>query len=173
MNVILEILKYILPAIIVLISSWVIIKQMVKNDQNRRNYETVTKNQQMILPVRLQAYERLTLLMERIAPEALVMRVNKPSMTAKQLQGEILSCIRTEFDHNVSQQVYITPKTWEIIKSSRTNIIKLINKTSSRIKPNAPAYELSKAILEDVVALEKSPENIALNALKAEIRQLY
>lgn len=173
MSEILEILKYTLPAIIVLIASWLAIKQLLKNDQDKRKYEIVLKNQEMIMPVRLQAYERLTLLLERITPEAMIMRLSKPDMKAKHLHSELLNTIRSEFDHNVSQQVYISHQTWEIIKNSRTNIVKLINTTASRIKPDSPAIELGKAILEDWVQLEKSPINIALDMLKKELKLLY
>ncbi|MBI9053625.1 MAG: hypothetical protein JEY96_07385 [Bacteroidales bacterium] len=173
MSEILEILKYTTPALIVFLSSWLILKQLIKNDQHKRNYEMVIKNQQITTPIRLQAYERFALLLERISPESLIMRLNKPKMTTQQLQTELLNNIRSEFDHNVSQQIYITPQTWEIIKSTRTNIIKLINTATKRIKPNAPAFELGKAILEDLMLLEKSPINIALEVLKKEVRQLY
>lgn len=173
MEEILEILKYTIPAIVVLLAAVIIIKQMVKNDQNRRNFEIITKNQQLVTPVRLQAYERLTLLLERVSPESLVMRVSKPKMTAKQLQSELLSTIRAEFDHNVSQQIYITPQTWEIIKNSRTQIIQLINNSAIRVKPDAPAIELSKLILEELMKQEKAPTSLALDALKKEVKHLY
>ncbi len=173
MSEILEILKYTLPAIIVLIATIFIVKQIVKNDQSRRNYEIVSKNQQLITPIRLQAYERLALLLERISPESLIMRVSKPNMTAKQLQSELLSTIRSEFDHNVSQQIYVTPQVWEIIKNSRAKLTQLINSAASRVKPDAPAINLSKLILEDLMNQEKSPMSIALEALKNEVKMLY
>jgi hypothetical protein len=173
MSEILEILKYTLPAIIVLIATIFIIKQIVKNDQSRRNYEIVSKNQQLITPIRLQAYERLALLLERISPESLIMRVSKPNMTAKQLQSELLSTIRSEFDHNVSQQIYVTPQVWEIIKNSRAKLTQLINSAASRVKPDSPAINLSKIILEDLMTQEKSPVSLALEALKNEVKMLY
>ncbi len=173
MNDIFEILKYTIPAIIVLITSVIIIKQMVKNDQNRRNFEMMSKNQQIVTPVRLQAYERLTLLLERVSPESLIMRVNKPKMTAQQLQSELLSTIRAEFDHNVSQQIYVTSQTWEIIKNSRTQIIQLINNAASRVKPSETAIVLSKLILEDLMVKDKAPTSHALDALKKEVKNLY
>ncbi len=170
---VLEILKYTLPAIIVLIVAVVFIKQIVKNDQNRRNYDILAKNQQLITPVRLQAYERLTLLLERISPESLIMRINKPNMTTKQLQTELLSTIRSEFDHNVSQQIYVTPQVWEIIKNARAKITQLINISATKVKPEAPAIQLSKIILEDLMKIDKSPVSLALDALKAEVKHLY
>jgi hypothetical protein len=173
MTEILDILKYTLPAIIVLIATVLIIKQFVKNDQNRRNYEIVSKNQQIITPVRLQAYERLTLLLERLSPESLIMRINKPNMTAKQLQSELLNAIRSEFDHNVTQQIYITPQVWEIIKNSKSKITQLINSAAIRVKPDDSALILSKIILEDLMAQDKSPTSLALEALKNEIKLLY
>ncbi|HAF29099.1 MAG TPA: hypothetical protein DCG75_08635 [Bacteroidales bacterium] len=173
MSEILEILKYTLPAIIVLIATIFIVKQIVKNDQSRRNYEIVSKNQQLITPIRLQAYERLALLLERISPESLIMRVSKPNMTAKQLQSELLSTIRSEFDHNVSQQIYVTPQVWEIIKNSRAKLTQLINSAASRVKPDSPAINLSKIILEDLMSQEKSPMSLALEALKNEVKMLY
>ena len=173
MNVIIEILKYTIPAIIVLITSAILIKQMIRNDQNRRNYEIALGNQKIITPIRLQAYERITLLLERISPESLIMRVNKPEYTAKQLQVELLNTVRSEFDHNVSQQIYVSSQVWEIIKNARTNTVKTINSSASRVKPDAPAFNLSKLILEDLMLQDKSPVSIALEALKNEVKKLY
>lgn len=173
MTTILEILKYTLPAIIVLIASLLVLKQMIKNDQSRRNYEIISKNQQTITPIRLQAYERLTLLLERISPESLIMRLNKPDMKAKQLQAEILSAIRSEFDHNVSQQIYISSQAWELIKNARSTIIQIVNSCANRAKPEMPAFLLSKMILEELMKQEKSPVSLALEYLKAEARKMY
>ena len=103
MTEILDILKYTLPALIVLIATVLIIKQVVKNDQNRRNYEIISKNQQIITPVRLQAYERLTLLLERLSPESLIMRVNKPNTIL------ISDCMYEKTKH------LINTKAWEPI----------------------------------------------------------
>lgn len=173
MSDILEILKYTIPAIVVLIANWIIVKKMISNDQNRRKFELAYKNQQTITPIRLQAYERLTLLLERISPEALIMRISTPKMTAHKLHAELLNQIRAEFDHNASQQIYVSPQVWEVVKNARTNITQIINSTAKRIKPDAPAFELSKAILEDLMVQEKSPTNLAMDIMKKEIRQLF
>ena len=94
-------------------------------------------------------------------------------MTVKQLQTELLSTIRSEFDHNVSQQIYVTPQVWEIIKNARAKITQLINSSATKVKPDAPAIQLSKIILEDLMQIDKSPISLALDALKAEVKNLY
>ena len=129
---ILEILKYIVPALIVFITSYLLIKMMVKNDGDRRNKEIILQNQKTITPLRLQAYERAVLFLERISLESLILRVNKQGMTSKQLQSEILSAIRAEFEHNLSQQIYMGPQVWEVIKNARINTSfwrRIVNKT--------------------------------------------
>ncbi len=173
MSEILEILKYTIPALIVLVTNWIIVHKMISNDQHRRKYELAYRNQQAITPIRLQAYERLTLLLERISPEALIMRISTPKMTAKKLHTELLNQIRAEFDHNVAQQIYVSPQVWELVRNARSNITQIINSTAKRINPDEPAFVLSKAILEDLMVQEKSPINIAMDLLKKEIRQLF
>ena len=166
-----EILKYILPAGIVFIAAYFTTKSFFDNESQKRRLEYKSNNQKLITPVKLQAYERLTLLLERISPESLIMRSQAQGMTAKQLQSDLLSIIRAEFDHNLSQQIYVSPQTWEIIKSTRENIVKLINSCSDEVKADAPAIELSKRILETVMSNEKNPTAIALDFLKAEVKQ--
>ncbi|OFX59542.1 MAG: hypothetical protein A2046_07250 [Bacteroidetes bacterium GWA2_30_7] len=166
-----EILKYTLPAIIVFIATYFVTKSFFDNESQKRRLDFRLNNQKLITPVRLQAYERLTLLLERISPESLIMRTQAQGMNSKQLQSDLLSIIRAEFDHNLSQQIYVTPQAWEIIKSTRENIVKLINSCSDTVKADAPAIELSKRILEVIMSNEKNPTSMALDFLKAEIKQ--
>ncbi|MEE4197240.1 MAG: hypothetical protein V2I54_06320 [Bacteroidales bacterium] len=173
MDVVIEVVKYVLPAFIVFITSWLVLKQMLRNEQSKRNIEMITKNQKVITPIRLQAYERLTLLLERISPESLIMRLTKPQMTAKQLQSGIINTIRSEFDHNLSQQIYVSSQAWELIKNARSTIVQIVNSCSNRVKPESSALELSKMILEELMKQEKSPVSLALEFLKAEVRKMY
>lgn len=173
MTEIYEILKYTLPALIVFLTTWIIIRSMVKTEQKRNYYETISKNQRITTPIRMQAYERMTILLERISPEALIMRVNNPALTAKQFQTELLSAIRSEFDHNVAQQIYISTQAWELIKNAKTSVIQLINSTAAQIKPEAQSIILSRMILEELMQQEKSPVAIALEYLKTEIREFF
>jgi len=173
MTEILEILKYILPSLIVFFTVWFVLQSMLKNEQKRNHIESLARNQRITTPVRLQAYERMTILLERISPEALIMRINDPSLNAKQFQTELLNTIRTEFEHNVAQQVYISNQAWELIKNAKTSVIQLINSTAAKVKPESQSIILSRMILEELMEQEKSPVTIALDYLKTEIRQFF
>ena len=173
MDIILEIIKYTLPALIVFLTAYVLIRAFISNEEQRRNREISESTQKTILPIRLQAYERLALLLERISPESLIMRTNQPGMTAKQLHTELLSSIRAEFEHNLSQQVYISNEAWEMIRTARGNVINMINTAADQLKDDATAIILSQKIFEQVVQLKSPPVQEALELLKKEIKQFY
>ncbi len=170
---ILEILKYTLPSFIVFLTAYFIIKKFMDNETKKRAFEISSMNSELITPVRLQAYERLALFLERISPEFLIMRSNKPGMTAKQLQTELLSVIRSEFEHNLSQQIYISNKAWEVVKNCRANLLKIINTSADVVSPDSPSITLSKTILEKIMDMEKSPTDEALEFIKNEIQKTF
>jgi hypothetical protein len=170
---ILEILKYTLPALIVFFTAFFLIKYQVDLEKRRLNANMAMKNQEIITPLRLQAYERVILLLERISPDSLIMRINKSGMTSKQLHTELLKAIRAEFDHNLSQQIYLSTKTWQIVKKARQDITKLINSTAIKVESQAPSMKLSQLILESVMESEKSSSADAIEYVKREIQQLF
>jgi len=173
MEMLFEILGYLLPALVVFFTAYYTLRMMVRNDQRKREQEIVLKNKQLVTPVRLQAYERLTLFLERISPDNLVMRFSKDQLTVSQLQGQMLQTIRSEFDHNVSQQIYVSPRAWEVIKSARENTVKLVNTTAQSLRPDESAIKLSRALLEKLMAQEKSPSRVALDYLKREVGTFF
>lgn len=173
MNDVLEILKYVVPSLVVFATAYLLIAKMLENEQRKRRNELVIANKKMITPIRLQAYERLVLFLERISPNSLIMRLQSGNMTAKQMQAEMLATIRAEYDHNVSQQIYVSSKAWKIIRSARENLVKMINTAADNVKDDAPAMELSKILLELLMKLEMSPTDAAIEVIKNEVRQYY
>ena len=169
----LEILKYVLPALIVFLTTWLLLATFSEREKERHKMVLATKNQKTLTPIRMQAYERLVLFLERINPESLLMRINRPSMTSRQLQSEMISSIRAEYEHNLSQQVYISSQAWELVKSARSNLIKIINSCAEKVEPDAPAIILSKSILEFIMEMEKSPINVAIEYIKKEIKNYF
>ena len=168
-----ELLKYTLPSLLVLIASYLTLKSMLNNEERKRKIEKARENQQLLNPLRLQAYERITLLLERISPEALIFRLSLNGMTVIQLHTELLSAIRAEFEHNLTQQIYVSDTVWEHVKQSRNQIIQLINLSVENIDPQAPSIVLSKRILENSAQRGKSTQQFALEELKKEVRALF
>ena len=131
------------------------------------------ENAKFFLPHRVEAYQRIILFMERISPNSLVMRKFEHGMKAKELQGELLSTIRSEFEHNIAQQIFISPQGWKMVKESKEEIIKIINLASSQIDENGNALDLSQKIFEIATQIEKLPTEITNEFLINELQRLF
>jgi len=173
MNELPELLKYTLPALLVLLASVITLTILFRNEQKRRKADILDGYKDATLPLRLQAYERMVLFLERISPESLVMRVARTDVTSVQMQSELISAVRTEYEHNLAQQVYLSNRSWELIKAARNNVIKLINDSASELKPGASGISLNKMLLEKAMELKTSPVEAAVEYLKKEARELF
>lgn len=167
-----EILKITLPALIVFLTAWILLRNMIRNDNEKRRQEVILQGNRTITPIRLQAYERIVLFLERISLESLLMRVSTPDMTVSQLQSALLTSIRSEFEHNLSQQIYMSPQAWEVVRNARSNTIKMINSEAERIKGDAPGIELSKLLLGRIMEMEHEPTHAAIDFIKGEVGRM-
>jgi len=173
MEIFLEILKIILPSVIVFITALYVLKTVLQKDAEKRKVEIILQNQKMITPLRLQAYERMVLFLERISPNNIIMRLQTPNMTAAQLHKEMLILIRSEFEHNLSQQIYLSIDSWEQIKIAKEKTIQLLNAAFNNLEPDANAMLFSQLIFEKLIVNQKSPLQEAIDYLKNEIKILY
>ncbi len=169
----LEILKYLLPSVVVFFTSFFVIKLFFDNEHKKKRSELMQTSGNITLPIRMQAYERLVLFLERISPSSLLVRVYGSNMSASQFQMALIKNIREEFEHNFSQQVYVSSQAWELVKNAKEEMLKLINTSMGELNDNASASDLSKKIFEKTVLTDKSPINKASEHLKSEIRQLF
>jgi hypothetical protein len=173
MEVLLEILKYTVPALIVFLTVVVMLRTWSRNEDRRRKSEFNMHLSDDILPVRLQAYERSILLLERISPDSMVMRLSRSDFSARQLQQELLANITSEFEHNIAQQTYMSSEAWEKMKAAKNQVINLINETAKEVKPDAPGTTLGKLILERLTELNAPPSQAAIDFLKQEVKTLF
>lgn len=173
MEGILEISKYIIPSLVVLLTVWLILDKFFKNWEAQHLIEKQIVAQKKTLPLRLQAYERISLFLERISIENLIIRDNHSLLNVSTLQQELVSTIRTEYEHNISQQIYMSEEAWKVVKMAKENTIKLINTACQSLNPDEPALALSKAILTLQMQASASPTQIALQIVKAEARKLF
>jgi len=168
----LEIIKITIPPLIVFFTAYFLLRGLIRNDQDKRRQELILQNSRTIMPIKLQAYERIVLFLERISLESLLVRVSSPSMSASELHTTILSTIRNEFEHNLSQQIYISQQAWEVVKNARSNLIKIINTEAETLPPNAGSMVFSKRLLEKVMELDKEPTRVAIEFIKSEVSRM-
>ncbi|MDP4205089.1 MAG: hypothetical protein Q8859_03745 [Bacteroidota bacterium] len=149
------------------------IKAFMKREHQIRIQEQRALNAKEMNAVRLQAYERLVLFLERMAPDSLLIRVGGNNITARQLQESLVETIRAEYEHNFTQQLYVSEKTWMLIRAARESMLRLINTAMDEIPPQSTGKELSRKVLELYLDVEESPLQVAIEALKKDVRTLF
>lgn len=167
------ILLIILSLTLFIAGIFLLVKRFLDQELKRQAIESQRQQKNITLPLRLQAYERLVLYLERIAPENLIMRTYKPGMSAKLLQNDLTKIIREEYEHNLAQQMYISSNAWEMIKKTKEESIKLVHLCANKVPEDASGMDLSKQILNTYVGTEKQPHAITLDFLKREVRTLF
>lgn len=170
---VLELLKIILPSLLVFLAGYLAIERLLREESNRRRAEMSLNSKKVSTPIRLQAYERIVLYLERISPDSLLVRINQPGMSAKNLQSSLLSTIRSEWEHNLSQQLYVSNQAWAIVKNAKDNVTKLINTCSDKVGPKDSSLKLSTVILESMVELDNHPTAKAIEFLKKEVNEIF
>ena len=174
MEYLFEVIKVTMPAVAVFAAAYLIVKSFLDNDQRRRDGEIKKLNQASIIPLRLQAYERIIIYLERVSPSSLVVRVNKNGMTSQQLHLELIKTIKSEYEHNLSQQMYMSPGAWELVKTTKEEIIKLINISSTKVPQENSSNDLAMMVINITSNLDKKlPNDIALAYIKKEVSQLF
>lgn len=173
MDSLFNVLIAVLPSVIVFLTAFFFLKKMTENEYRKQMIEFKSNNQKNILPLRLQAYERISIFLERIHPNAMIMRIYKQGMSARLLQAELLKNIRTEYEHNVAQQIYMSKPVWDAVKAAKEETIKIINIAAARVGDEANGAELSKMIIDMSSQLEKIPSDFALDILKKEVKSLF
>ncbi len=173
MNIALELIKVVVPASVVLYAVYLMVRAFIQREIELKKLEVRSRSIETILPSRLQAYERMTLFLERISPQNLLIRLTNPAFSAKDFQKVLLDEIRNEYNHNASQQVYMSEDVWSKIRNAKEDLIMLINEASGAMMPDAKSIDLSKKIFE--LAMEKKVDliSLALTELKKEIQQIF
>lgn len=174
MEAIVEILKIILPAVAVFLAAFFLVNRFLESDRQKREHELKKEAQKSITPLKIQAYERIIIYLERIHPNTMIVRVNKHGMTSHQLHQELIKAIKTEYEHNLAQQIYMSYGAWEMVKNAKEEIIKLINISSTKIAPDHNSNELAMMILNVSANLDKKmPSEMAIEYIKKEIAQIF
>ncbi|WP_207535406.1 hypothetical protein [Desertivirga arenae] len=169
----LDILKLIIAGSAVFFIAYNMLKAEFDKNRQMRILDLRKSAQGTTLPLRLQAHERIVLFIERINPSSLLVRTHAPGLTVVQMQQMLTTEIQNEFQHNVTQQVYLSIQAWVMVRRLKDDTINLINQSAKTLEPEAPSLDLSKLILTHMASLEDNPYDAALALIKADIQEIF
>jgi hypothetical protein len=167
---IIELFSYTIPAIVVGVIAYYFFLNHTKTEEKKLKLSLLKENQQHSLPIKLQAYERMALFIERINPSKILLRVPSINNDKNAYSQSLISTIEQEFEHNLTQQIYISEKCWSIIIASKNATILLIKKSAEE-STITNAQELKEAILQNMIN-STPPSTTAIAFIKDEVRSL-
>ncbi len=173
MDALIEYGKILLPASVVLYGVYLMVRSFINKEIELKRLEVRSRSIETILPNRLQAYERICLFLERISPPNLLLRLNNPIYSARELHKLLLDEIRNEYNHNVSQQIYMSEEVWNMVRNAKEDLAIMINEASAAMAPEATGLDLSRKIFELTMEKNVEPISHALAELKKEIQQTF
>lgn len=178
------IIASVLPILVVLIAVYLMLKYFSK--QNEKQFDFLKANQDLtrlklendrskdrervLIPLRLQACERVVLFLERINPPNLLTREMMAGVSVEVLQLALLKAVREEYEHNMSQQLYVSDQNWEHVKAAKEKIVQLVNASSSKLNAQDSAIQLANEILTSGFDVNNDPVERAMKAIKSEIK---
>lgn len=173
-----QIIPIILVIVVLIFGFWLIQYSTFRNEEKKRQWELKRESQKTISPIRLRAYERLALLLERTKPEHMLMelKTKEPdalaTWTIGQVQQYLLQTLRAEYDHNQSQQVYVSDEVWDLIINARDQMAAFIIAMSAQLPAGANAQVYAQTLLTAYNSNGTTPTDKALEKLKDEAKEL-
>ncbi len=166
-----DLILFTVPALVTGIIAYYFFRLHTKNEDGRRRFLLHKDSQVKTLPIRLQAYERMVLFLERISPNNLITRVSPNSSDKDIYESLLIATIEQEYDHNLSQQIYLSDECWNVITAAKTATIQLIRKASLLEKTNS-ADKLREVVLTEMME-KRAPSDAALSYIKKEVSELW
>ncbi|RQO70950.1 hypothetical protein DBR40_17815 [Pedobacter sp. KBW01] len=156
-----------------LMAVYCILKGDIQRFFNLKAIELNKETRAHLLPLRLQAHERLIIFVDRINPANLLVRLHQQGIDLATLQAGILSEIRAEYQHNITQQLYVDPITWGVVRKLKDDTIGMITNAVQGLQAGSNGIELSKAILQHMATIDENPYDLTLELIKKDINQLF
>lgn len=173
MEAFVEILKYTFPAALMLLLTYLLLSNFIENEEKRRAYYLRKDLQKKSLPMRMQAYERIIMLLERITPNHLVIRIKPENLTIGAYRKVLVEAVRQEFDYNITQQVYVSDEAWNHVVSAKSQVISIINKVAGTLGEEATAGDLAKELINAEIATDIFPTKAAVLLIKHETARFF
>ena len=171
-NLLFDILKYTISGWLVVLGAYFLYKTVKHTSPTINNTVPSISTSKDFIAIKLQAFERLILFIERIHPANIFLRLHLPGMSASEIQSLILNEIRAEYQHNITQQLYVSADTWSLIKRVKEDTVTIINEAVYQLNGSASAVDLSKIVFANLSALDVTPYDIALRVIKTEMEEM-
>jgi hypothetical protein len=169
----LDIIKYTIAGLGVVWIAFYLIKPYLDRDEKIQMLEFRKTISNQTLPLRLQAYERLVLFIERVNPANMLIRMNATAYSAHDLYSLIVEDIRSEYQHNITQQIYVSSRAWGVVKHVKEDTLVMISNAARSLPETASGLDLSKTILINLSQLEENPYEIGANMLRKDLEELF
>jgi len=168
-----DLMKILIPSTAIVIVVKVMLSSHFDDLKRRDNLAMSREMKKDLRPLQMQAYERLILFLERLQPDNLMMRIQKPGMSSRNLHTSMLRAIRQEYEHNMTQQLYVSESAWKLVLLAKDEVTKLVNLSASQVAENGTALDLGNQLLGLVMKLDKIPTDVAIHGLKVEFQSKF
>lgn len=159
--------------IITVAAAYFLVKNDIQHYFRFKSLEAHKDNRASLFPLRLQAHERLIIFVERINPPNLFLRLHQQGIGIKELQNLILNEVRAEYQHNITQQLYVSAESWQVVRKLKDDTIAMVNNVVQGLPETATGAELSKKILQHMSGIAENPYELTIELIKKDIHQLF
>jgi len=168
-----ELLKLIIPQIGILVLVYMFLNNWLERDNISQSKKRKDEFNKLILPNQIYAFERMVLFMERISLISIIPRLNQPSLSAQEFQFLLTQEITNEYQHNLSQQLYIPNQTWTMVCLAKDQMIQEIIQTTQSLSNTATSKDLAvKLLSESAISKGKLSTSSVIEALKKDLYKL-
>lgn len=156
-----------------LMAVYYVLKNEIETFFDIKNRELKKESITYLLPLRLQAHERLIVFVDRLNPANLLVRLHQQGIELSTLQAGILNEIKSEYQHNITQQLYVDSVTWNVVKKLKDDTFAMINHAVKGLPANSNGIELSKAVLQHMATMKENPYDLTVELIKKDIQKLF
>jgi hypothetical protein len=172
-NILLDILKFTVAGVGVVWVAFYLFKPYLDKNERLQILELKRSADKQTLPLRLQAYERVVLFIERINPASLLVRLNGAGFSAAELHHQAVQEVSTEYQHNITQQIYVSSRAWAVVRRLKDDTVNLLNSTLRALPENASGLDFSRALLTHLSQLEDNPYETAASMIRKDLEELF
>lgn len=156
-----------------LMAVYYVLKNEIESFFRIKQLELSKETRAHLLPLRLQAHERLIVFVDRLNPANLLVRLHQQGIELSTLQAGILNEIKSEYQHNITQQLYVDSVTWVVVKKLKDDTVAMINHAVKGLPNDSNGIELSKAVLQHMATLAENPYDLTIELIKKDIHKLF